>query len=166
VGSGGITTAASERTGLSVAQLATSSAKSWLETDSTTMKFEPARGDRPGPIVLAATADASTVRSTGETRVSGNGPSIARTRMVLVADADWACNALLTEQDNRRLFINALNWLAGQEDLVVVGGDRPDLRRLQITEGDRKLLGAVSMAGIPGLVALGGLACWARRRRR
>jgi ABC-type transport system involved in multi-copper enzyme maturation permease subunit len=166
VGSGGITTAASERSGLSVAQLAESSAKSWLETDSTKMKFEPERGDRAGPVVLAATADASTVRPTGETRVSGNGPSIARTRMVLVADADWACNALLTEQDNRRLFINALNWLAGQEDLVVVGGERPDLRRLQITQGDRTLLGAVSMAGIPGLVALGGLGCWARRRRR
>jgi hypothetical protein len=166
VGSGGITTAASERTGLSVAQLAVSSAKSWLETDSTAMKFEPERGDRAGPVVLAATADDSTVHSTGETRVSGNGPSIARTRLVVVADADWACNALITEQDNRRMFINALNWLAGQEDLVVVGGDRPDLRRLQLTESRRRLLGAVSMAGIPGLVALGGVGCWARRRRR
>jgi len=166
VGSGGITTAAAERTGLSVAKIAESSAKSWLETDSTKMAFEPSRGDRGGPVVLAATADVSQVLEHGETRVSGNGPSIARTRLVVVADADWACNALLPEQDNRRMFINALNWLAGEEDLVVIGGDRPDLRRLQLTEGRRHLLGAVSMAGIPGLAVAGGLGCWMRRRKR
>jgi hypothetical protein len=166
VGAGGITTAAADGAGLSLAKLAESSDKSWLELDRQKMAYNPELGDRGGPVVLAATADKSTVRSTGETRVSGNGPSIARTRIVLVADADWACNALLAEQDNRRLFINALNWLAGQEDLVVVGGERPDLRRLQLTEGRRQLLGTVSMAGIPGVAALGGMLCWTRRRRR
>jgi ABC-2 type transport system permease protein len=166
VGAGGITTAAADGTGLSLAKVAESSDKSWLELDRAQMTYQPERGDRGGPVVLAASADKSAVRSTGEKRVSGNGPSIARTRIVLVADADWACNALLTEQDNRRLFINSLNWLAGQEDLVVVGGERPDLRRLQLTEGRRHLLGTVSMAGIPGLVAIGGMSCWTRRRRR
>lgn len=166
VGAGGITTAATERDGLTVAKLAESSPKSWLQPDRTRLVFDPTRGDRGGPVVLAATADQSQVRDAGETRVSGNGPSIARTRLVVVADADWACNALLGEQDNRRMFINALNWLAGQEDLVVVGGDRPDLRRLQLTESRRHLLGAVSMGGIPGAAALAGMTCWVRRRRR
>jgi ABC-type uncharacterized transport system involved in gliding motility auxiliary subunit len=166
VGAGGITTAAADGEGLSLAKLAESSDKSWLELSKQRMAYNPELGDRGGPVVLAATADKSRVRDTGETRVSGNGPSIARTRLVVVADADWACNALLNEQDNRRLFINALNWLAGQEDLVVVGGERPDLRRLQLTEGRRHLLGTVSMAGIPGLAGIGGMLCWTRRRRR
>lgn len=166
VGVRGITTSATARDGLTVAKLAESSAKAWLQPDQARMMFDPARGDRGGPVVLAATADQSQLRSVGESRVSGNGPSIARTRLVVVADADWACNALLPEQDNRRMFINALNWLAGAEDMVVVGGDRPDLRRLQLTESRRHLLGAVSMAGIPGLAAVAGMTCWVRRRRR
>jgi hypothetical protein len=166
VGSGGITTAAATKEGLSVAKLAESSEKSWLEQNPRQLKLEPDLGDRAGPIVLAASADASRLLAGGEKRVSGNGPSIERSRLVVVADADWACNALFTEADNGRMFINALNWLAGEEDLVVVGGEEPDLRRLDLTEGRRKQLGMVSVVGLPGLATAGGLLCWSRRRKR
>lgn len=166
VGGGGITTAAAEREGLSVAKLAESSDRSWLEQNQHTLKLEPDQGDRSGPIVLAASADSSRLLANGEKRVSGNGPSIERSRVVLVADADWACNALFSEADNGRMFLNALNWLAGEEDLVVVGGDEPDLRRLDLTEGRRRQLGMVSVVGLPGLATAAGLLCWARRRKR
>ncbi|HUR74178.1 MAG TPA: Gldg family protein [Sporichthya sp.] len=166
VGGGGITTASAEREGLSVAKLAESSEKSWLEQNSRVLKLEPANGDRAGPVVLAATADASRILAKGETRVAGNGPSIERTRLMVVADADFACNALFGEADNGRFFVNALNWLAGEEDLVVVGGEEPDLRRLSLTDARRKQLGMVSMAGIPGAVAAAGVLCWYRRRKR
>jgi ABC-2 type transport system permease protein len=166
VGGGGIDTTSAEREGLTVAKVMESSEKSWLEQNSRTLKLEPENGDRAGPIVLAATADASKVLDTGETRVAGGGPSIERTRILVVADADFGCNALWGEADNGRLFVNGLNWLAGEEDLVVVGGEEPDLRRLNLTEDRRRQLGLITIGGIPGAAALAGVGVWYRRRKR
>ena len=136
------------------------------QLDDTAAVLQPDRGDRAGPTILAATADRSRLSETGETRVEGGGPAIDRTRLVVVADADWACNALLGELDNRRLFVNALNWLAGEEDLVAVGGDLPDLRRLELTAERRRLLGIVSIGGLPAAGLGAGALCWLLHRRR
>ncbi|MGH8999333.1 MAG: hypothetical protein ACRDY7_08080, partial [Acidimicrobiia bacterium] len=111
-------------------------------------------------------SDTSRLRSGGETRVESGGPSVARTRLVVVADADFAANALMEELDNRLLLANALNWLAGEEDLVAVGGVEPDLRRLELTAERRRLLGWASIAGLPGIAVMAGAVCWFRRRRR
>ncbi len=166
VGAGGVTTAESDRPGLTVSKIAESSDVSWLELNPTEAKYQPDAGDRGGPVVLAGAADDSALADAGETRVAGGGPRITRTRLLVVADADWAANAVLDQLDNRRTFANALNWLAGQEDLVAVGGEEPDLRRLQLTDGRRQVLGWASIGGLPGLALLGAGVCWLRRRGR
>ncbi|HEX3605742.1 MAG TPA: DUF4350 domain-containing protein, partial [Candidatus Dormibacteraeota bacterium] len=166
VAAGGVTTAASEDAGLSVARVAQSSDRSYLHLGSGTTRFEPEKGDRAGPVVIAGAADHSMVQPGGETRIPGGGPSIARTRLLVVADAQWASNEFIGELDNRRLLANGVNWLAGEEDIVAVAGENPDLRRLTLTSGRRTLMGAVSIGGLPGLALLTGAAIWWRRRRR
>ena len=163
---GGVTTAASEDTGLSVAKVAQSSDASYLHLDPATTAYAPQRGDRAGPVVIAGAADRSMVQPGGETRVPSGGPSIARTRLLVVADAEWASNEFLGELDNRRLFANGINWLAGEEDIVAVGGENPDLRRLDLTPSRRTLMGAAAMGGLPGLALLAGAGVWLRRRGR
>lgn len=166
VGAGGVTTAASEDTGLSVAKVAQSSDASYLHLDPATTGFEPQKGDRGGPVVIAGAADRSMVQPGGETRVPSGGPSIARTRLLVVANAEWGSNEFLGELGNRRLFANGVNWLAGEEDIVAVGGENPDLRRLALTPSRRTLMGAVSIGGLPGAALLGGVLVWWRRRTR
>jgi hypothetical protein len=163
---GGVTTAASEDTGLTVAKVAQSSASSYLHLDPSTTAYEPQKGDRSGPVVIAGAADRSMVQPGGETRVPSGGPSIARTRLLVVADAEWASNEFIGELDNRRLLANAVNWLAGEEDIVAVGGENPDLRRLDLTPSRRTLMGAAAMGGLPGLALLAGAGVWWRRRGR
>jgi hypothetical protein len=163
---GGVTTAASEDTGLSVARVAQSSDSSYLHLDPSTTAFQPQKGDRAGPVVLAGAADRSMVQPGGETRVPSGGPSIARTRLLVVADAEWASNEFLGELNNRRLLANGINWLAGEEDVVAVGGENLDLRRLTLTSSRRTLMGVTSMGGLPGLALIAGAAVWLRRRRR
>ncbi|HEV7865480.1 MAG TPA: DUF4350 domain-containing protein, partial [Acidimicrobiia bacterium] len=168
VTAGGVTTAASEDAGLSVAQVMVTSQEAWLELNPSVSppKFEPDKGDRGGPIRLAGAADRSEVRANGENRVAGGGPSIARTRLLLVADADWAGNAYLGRRSNARLLANGINWLVGEEDLVAVGGVDPDLRRLDLTPARRRLMGIGSIGGVPAVVVLIGAGVWFRRRRR
>ena len=168
VTAGGITTAASEDTGLSVSRVMESSPQSWLEMHpaATPATYEPDKGDRGGPVVLAGAADRSEVKAGGETRLSTGGPSIARTRLLAFTDADWASNAFLDRLANARLLANGLNWLAGEEDLVAVGGVDPDLRRLELTDSQRRLMGIGSIGAVPAVVLLVGAGVWLRRRRR
>jgi len=168
VTAGGITTAASEDAGLSVSKVMESSDHSWLEIDptATPATYEPDKGDRGGPVVLAGAADRSEVKAGGETRLSSGGPSIARTRLLAFADADWASNAFLDRLANARLLANGLNWLAGEEDLVAVGGVDPDFRRLDLTPSQRRLMGVGSIGAVPAAVLLVGAGVWFRRRRR
>ena len=168
VTAGGITTAASEDAGLSVARVLQSSQQSWLELDpaTTPAAYDADKGDRGGPVVLGGAADRSEVKGSGENRLSTGGATIARTRLLTFADADWASNAFLDRLANSRLLANGLNWLAGEEDLVAIGGVDPDLRRLELTPSERRVMGIGSIGAIPAVVLLVGAGVWLRRRRR
>jgi hypothetical protein len=168
VTAGGVTTSASADSGLTVSRVMQSSAHSWLELNpaASPPTYEADKGDRAGPVVLAGAADRSEVKAGGETRLSGGGASIARTRLLAFTDADWASNAFLDRRSNARLFANGLNWLAGEEDLVAVGGVDPDLRRLELTPAQRRLMGIGAIGAVPAAVVLVGAGVWLRRRRR
>ena len=110
------------------------------------------KGDRGGPVVLGGAADHSTISPDGEERVPSGGPKIDRTRLALFADADWAANGFIPEISNQTLLVNTVNWLAGEEDLIAVGGIEPDLRRLTLTPLRQKAMAIVERrcAAVPG----------------
>ena len=143
-----------------------SSDAAWLDTDPSGRKYEADQGDRGGPVVLGGAADYSRVQADGEKRIPSGGPKIDRTRLIVIADADWASNGFVKELANQALLANALNWLAGEEDLVAVRGVSPDLRRLELTSGRRRLMGVVSVGVVPSFALLSGLALLIWRRRR
>jgi hypothetical protein len=166
VTAGGVTTAASAQEGLSVARVLESTEGSWLELSTTEGRYEPEKGDRAGPVVIAGAADLSHVSATGEQRVAAGGPAINRSRLLAIADVDWATATFLDELGNRRLLGNAVNWLAGEEDLLAVGGVNNDLRRLALTAPRRQLMGWVSLGGLPGAAFAVGAVLWVFRQRR
>jgi hypothetical protein len=143
-----------------------SSGSSFLSLDPATRRNEPDKGDRGGPVVLAGAADRSRVSPSGEERVPSGGPKIDRTRLLVIGDADWASNAFVGELANQTLLANAVNWLAGEEDLVAVRGIQTDLRRLALTPARRRLMGATTLGAIPGLAVAIGAGLLVRRRRR
>ena len=169
VTTGGITTTEIRAgSGLTVAQVMRSSERSWLELNpvSTPAEYQPDQGDRGGPVTLAGAADRSAVQPTGEDRLSTGGASIARTRLLAFADADWASNAFVERLANARLLANGLNWLSQEEDLVAIPGIDPDLRRLDLTATQRRTMGIGSIGAVPAAVLVLGAAVWLRRRRR
>jgi ABC-type uncharacterized transport system involved in gliding motility auxiliary subunit len=166
VTAGGVTTVASDDPGLSVAKVLESSEPSWLELTPGIAAYEPDQGDRGGPVVLGGAADRTEVTPGGETRVSGGGPSIARTRLLVYADAQWATNGFIGLLANSRLFANGLNWLAGEEDLVAIPGVDPDLRRLTLTPARRTQMAIGAIGVVPAAALAAGAAVWLRRRRR
>jgi ABC-type uncharacterized transport system involved in gliding motility auxiliary subunit len=79
-------------------------------------------------------------------------------------DSDFASNAWLGIQGNRDLFMNSVNWLAQQENLIAIRPRDPEDRRITLTADQQERIFWLTVFIIPGLILLGGVHTWWRRR--
>ena len=84
-----------------------------------------------------------------------------------VMDADMLNNSLLDQGGNRDLFVNAINWLANDQDII---GERPSREKpfvttFIMTEKDGRWLLTMSTVVLPGLFFLTGIAVFFWRRQ-
>ncbi len=108
--------------------------------------------DKKGPFALAA---AGTYRSGKE---GGDG------RFVVVGCSGWVANNILRFNGNRDLFVNMMNWLSSDEDLISIRPKEPEDRRLMLTRRQMSNVFYSSVIGIPLAVILAGVGVWWRRR--
>jgi ABC-type uncharacterized transport system involved in gliding motility auxiliary subunit len=85
-------------------------------------------------------------------------------RLVVVGDSDFATNSDLGIGGNRDLFLNIVNWLAQQENLISVRPRDPQERRITLSGGQDRFIFWLTVLIIPGLILLGGVQTWWRRR--
>jgi ABC-type uncharacterized transport system involved in gliding motility auxiliary subunit len=149
----GLLTRSDETNGLTVSNLAATSASGYLDADQSITKT-PA--DIAGPIVVAAAADKSKV----------SGPTIQRTRVVAVANSHWLTNEFIDDLGNRRLLVNSMLWLTEEEQLLTVGAAPPQPRQLPWTNEREHAVVAVAVVGVPGAVVAAGVLQWSFGRRR
>jgi ABC-type uncharacterized transport system involved in gliding motility auxiliary subunit len=151
---------------------AQTSAQSWAETDIKGMlatgkvSLDESKGDKKGPITLAAAASAS---STTPTAPGGSNPldpeaPKPETRVVVVGDSDFAANAGLGIQGNRDLFMNTIGWLSQQENLIAIRPKNPEDRRITLTATEQSNLTWLSLIVIPACIFGTGIYAWSRRR--
>ncbi len=108
--------------------------------------------DKKGPFTLAA---AGTYR-TGKDNQQG--------RFVVVGSSGWVANNILRFNGNRDLFLNMMNWLSSDEDLISIRPKEPEDRRLSLTRRQMSMVFYLSVVALPLLVIGGGLVVWWRRR--
>ncbi len=116
------------------------------------IRIDP-KTDKKGPLTLGA---AGTYNSTGDKSKEG--------RFVVVGSSNWAANNILRFNGNRDLFLNMLNWLSSDEDLISIRPKDPEDRRLNITGRQMSVLFYSSMIFLPLIVVASGFAVWWRRR--
>jgi ABC-type uncharacterized transport system involved in gliding motility auxiliary subunit len=156
--------------------LVNTSQQSWSEADVASLssgkaqvEFNADKGDKQGPITLGAAVSApATVKPPAP---SGNGspasPDSERTpetRIVAVGDSDFAANMAVGISGNRDFFMNSLNWLSQQENLIAVRPRQPEDRRLTLTADQQNRIMILSLFIIPGLVFATGVYTWWKRR--
>jgi len=123
-----------------------------------------------GPVSLAAAVSATATDAPTPTPTSGdsaNKPADApkpETRMVVFGDSDFVTNGYLGIPGNRDLFLNSVNWLAQQENLISIRPKDPEDRRVSLTADQAKLIFWLSILIIPGLILAAGVQTWWRRR--
>jgi ABC-type uncharacterized transport system involved in gliding motility auxiliary subunit len=156
--------------------LVNTSAQSWAEADIASLssgkaqvEFNADKGDKQGPITLAAASSApATVKppapSGNGTPASPDSERTPETRIVAVGDSDFASNMAIGISGNRDFFMNTMNWLSQQENLIAVRPRQPEDRRLTLTADQQNRIMILSLFIIPGLVFATGVYTWWKRR--
>jgi ABC-type uncharacterized transport system involved in gliding motility auxiliary subunit len=152
-----ITRTVEQPEGVTVLALVESSEGSWGETDFEALRRQEARydesADSPGPLSMAMSVEAQ-----------GEAEAAVGTRLVVFGDSDFAGNSSLMLGGNGDLFLNSVNWLAEEEELISIRPKPPVSRVLILSPGQARFLQYSSVIFLPAAVLLAGAVVWWRRR--
>ena len=169
-----ITPAAQAPTGKTVERLVETAPAAWAETDVKQLRagVEPQlnteAGDKQGPVAMALT-----VTTPAPEPADGDKPEAAKneppkapqTRIAVFGDSDFGSNAYAGTVGNADFFMNTVNWLTAQENLIAIRPREPGDSRLTITANEASFVWWFSVVIMPLIVVLTGIYTWSRRRR-
>jgi ABC-type uncharacterized transport system involved in gliding motility auxiliary subunit len=156
--------------GRTAQKIVETSPRSWAESNLKSLSGgEPAKADetdKKGPIALASAVSgpATNAPAPKEPPKPGETPKQTEARIVAFGDSDFASNAALGVQGNRDLFLNTVNWLAQQENLISIRPKDPEDRRITLTADQERRIFYLTVLIVPGLILLAGVQTWWRRR--
>jgi ABC-type uncharacterized transport system involved in gliding motility auxiliary subunit len=145
------------------------SAKSWAETDMKavfaggSVALDAAKGDKQGPISIAAAVSAP-IASTPDAGKPAEDTAKPEARVVVFGDSDFASNNALGISGNGDLFMNAVSWLAQQENLIAIRPKEADDRRVSMTANQQLRVLILALFVVPLVVLGSGVYAWWRRR--
>jgi gliding motility-associatede transport system auxiliary component len=146
------------------------SANSWAETDLTglfTGKAAENNKDKDvqGPVSLgaAATEEIKDAKA-AEPKKDGEPTKKIEARVAVIGDSDFVTNSLLGVQGNRDLFLNTLNWLSQQENLISIRPKDPEDRRITMTADQQRWVSFLALLIVPAAIFGAGIFSWTRRR--
>lgn len=125
---------------------------SFATTNLASAEIKQTKDDMKGPLVLGAAGTYNTGKENG----SG--------RFVVVGNSGWVANGFLRFNGNRDLFLNMMNWLSSDEDLISIRPKAPEDRRLNMTASQMSMVFYESVLFIPLLIVIAGVGVWWRRR--
>ncbi len=141
--------------GTAVIPAVNSSPAAWAETDRA--RAERDAEEQTGPLTLVAISSRRLGTDTDEV-------DAPRSRIVVAGDADFAQNSFFHLLGNGNLFLNIVNYLAEQENLIGLEPRTFDLPEINMT--NRQMKGTFFFAVVlwPALLAFAGTVIWWRRR--
>jgi len=145
--------------GTSVVPLANSSRNSWGQASQERVGFVQGR-DRPGPNTLMVVA----LRRAGPAADGAAPAAGAGSRVAVTGDSDFATNSFFHIMGNGALFLNTVNYLAAQENLIGIQPRTADLPRVNLTNRQMKGAFVVSVILVPAVLAMVGTAVWWKQR--
>jgi ABC-type uncharacterized transport system involved in gliding motility auxiliary subunit len=86
-------------------------------------------------------------------------------RLVVIGDSDFATNQVLGGPgSDGDLFLNSINWLAQDEDLISIRPKPETSRHITLTVAQATALAWIDRFFLPGLVIIVGISIWWKRR--
>ena len=128
----------------------------WGETELANLEQEVKKDakDVQGPVTIAMAVEPADAKKAGA----------KPTRLVVVGNSRFATNANIANGGNANLFVNAVQWLAGQEKLVGIAPKTPEQASLSLTRSQVNRIGLFTILGLPAMAVILGVWVWYRRR--
>jgi ABC-type uncharacterized transport system involved in gliding motility auxiliary subunit len=163
-------------------ELAKTGPNSWAETDLVMLKKGSASFDSekdtmgPIPVAMVSTIQHETEEvkdsqgeglGVGEDKVekSDDRKDVPRpARIVVFGDSDFAGNAYVNLSGNRDLFMNALSWLAEEEDLIAIRPKEQESQPVVLSYTQTRVIFWASVVLLPGGVLIIGVVVLRQRR--
>lgn len=86
-------------------------------------------------------------------------------KILVYGDSDFFSNSLIGSLANRDLFINGINWLVGQHQMISIRPRILEVPRIVLDEKDAGRIFSICVFGAPALVIMLGLCVYLYRRR-
>jgi ABC-type uncharacterized transport system involved in gliding motility auxiliary subunit len=150
-----VSSSGSSGSGVSDTELLKTSDHAWAvadlkaDTKGDELVFDESR-DKKGPISLGVAAS----KPVGDKEA----------RLVVIGDSDFATNTYSRLQRNGDLFLNAVSWLAQDENLISIRPKAPTDRRVTMNASQQNLLFWLTILFLPGAVIGSGVYIWWKRR--
>ncbi|MEE9390618.1 MAG: hypothetical protein V3U91_05180, partial [Candidatus Aminicenantaceae bacterium] len=87
-----------------------------------------------------------------------------KSRLAVFGDSDFASNRYYNVAGNGNFFLNAVNWLTEEADLISIQSKTSSPRTIQLTPSQGRMIFLVSVIILPLVVLITGIAIWARRK--
>ncbi|MDE0848039.1 MAG: Gldg family protein [Nitrospinaceae bacterium] len=156
--------------GITTTELLKTGANSWAESDfgSGTVQYDEGK-DVKGPVSVSVIAtkypeEENPAIAENLEKPKSEKPALKATLLV-VGDSDFSNNRYTNFSGNGDFFLNAISWLAEEENLISI---RPKERKntpIQMTQSWGYAIFIMGVIVFPGLVATMGIRTWWRRRR-
>ena len=139
--------------GVTVEKLLETNDRSWAETDMKNPEATLDEGkDMKGPITLAVAINKAAADN-------------KKARLVVFGDSDFASSKYYSQAGNGNLFTNTVNWLARDDSFISIKPKSSDDRRLEMTEGQGRLVNYTLVLLLPIGILLTGVSVWMKRRK-
>jgi ABC-type uncharacterized transport system involved in gliding motility auxiliary subunit len=145
-------------------QLALTGPNSWTEMDKNQLESGQAEynedHEKRGPIPIMSV----TTTPAGEETDSEGTKRAKYGKMILVGDSDFANNTNINLAGNGDLFLNTINWLAEEADLIAVRAKAVNVSPVILSASQGRAIFWVPVIMVPSAVLMVGLGIYSRRR--
>lgn len=165
--------------GISVTSLVKTSPNSWAETDFDRFKngeaaFDQGK-DRKGPVSIGVVASFDKRKEDSEntfrhpfdpedTRQPEEDEKTKGGRIVIIGDSDFASNSRINILGNSDFFLNIVNWLLEEEDLISIRPRKSTGQAFTLTKIQQRLIFWIPLVVMPGLFIISGIAVYKKRK--
>jgi ABC-type uncharacterized transport system involved in gliding motility auxiliary subunit len=159
--------------GISADILAKTSPNSWSERqlEEKQVKFDKDK-DEEGPISIAAVVTVEPKDEPKEEKMPEEGEKETEEaeeikkegRLAVFGDSDFATDRYFNFSGNGNFFLNTVNWLTEEADLISIQPKTSSPRTIHMTTTQGKILLLVSLIILPLVVLVTGISVWVRRK--
>jgi len=140
---------------------------SWGETDINTLYSEEGtvsyddKTDTKGPLSIAAVKAIEVSKGTEE---SASGDKKRYAKLVVVGDSDYVNNTHVNLAGNKDFFLNTVNWLTEEAELISVRKKKEGVTPVILTATQGRFIFWIPVVVVPSFLLVAGIAVLTRRR--